>query len=184
MNRGPAALNRLSVGLIGLICVVIGAGAIAEHTDITPISTWLHRVDTGAISRFANSDWWVLVLLGVAVVSLIWGWSLIATVIRPGKVDDVTLAGSGSDGAMTIAPKTIASAVEDELGEQTMFSNVSAKATDDRGRTIIRVGVTARPTYSYAEIAGVLGPVVQQIRAALPDSDVHVQALVRLENPS
>ncbi|GAA1480857.1 hypothetical protein GCM10009624_12970 [Gordonia sinesedis] len=183
MNRGPAILDRFTVALVGLICLVIGAGAIAEHTGVQPVTRWLHRVDTGAIARFAQTDWWIPVLLGVAVLSLVWGWSLIATVIRPGKVDDVTLAGSGSDGSMTVSPKLIASAVAEQLGTQPMFSDVSAKATDDRGRTIIRLGVTTRPTFSYAEIAAVLGPVVQDIRAALPDSDVHVQALVELENP-
>lgn len=183
MNRGPAALHRLSILLLGLICLVVGVSAVLYEAGVKPITTWLDKLDVDAVSRFAATDWWVLVLLGIAVVALIWGWVLIATAIRPDKVGDVVLAGSGADGVMTVPPKQIAGAVAEELSAERMFAHVDAKALDDRGRDIIRVTVTARPTHSYQDIAAALAPAVEHVRDAVAGSGVHVQALVKLENP-
>ena len=78
----------------------------------------------------------------------------------------------------------IANAVAADLAGHTMFDDVSAKALDDRGRKLIRVTVTAPPTYSYDDVAAVLGPEIEPIRAAVDGSDVHVQGLVHFETPT
>ena len=183
MNRGPASFHRITAGLIGLICLVIGVGALLWKFDVPRIREWSDHLDSGWPARLDGTDWWTVALIVIVVVGLIWGWSLIASAIRPGKVDDLELAGSNDDGELVVAPKLIANAVADDLAGNTMFSDVSAKAVDDRGRKLIRVTVTAPPTYSYDDVAAVLGPEIELIRSAVASSDVHVQGLVHLENP-
>jgi uncharacterized protein YbjT (DUF2867 family) len=58
------------------------------------------------------------------------------------------------------------------------------KAVDDRGRSLIRIEVTAPPRYSFDEVAATLDPAIEHIRAAVDGADIHVQALVHLQNPS
>lgn len=184
MNRGPAILQRLTVGLVGLVCLAVGLAAIGWQTDIEPVHGWVDDLDPTWATTAVAASWWPAVLAGIVVVGLVWGWSLLATAVRPGKVDDLVLGGSGAEGSLMVPPKLIASAVAEELSAHTMFDQASAKATDDRGRSMIRIEVTAPPRYSYDEIAAVLGPVVANIRNAVDGADIHVQALVHLRTPA
>lgn len=181
MNRIPAAAHRLTTGLLGLILLVVGVAAIAWNLDVQPIVDWIDRIDNAAIGRFADSGWWTLVLAGIVLLTLVWAVPLIASAIRPGRVDDLELDGSDETGAMSVAPKLIAAAVADELAGDPMFTSVSARALNDRARSIIRVEVTASPERTYPEVAEKVGVVTDQIRDAVDGSDVHVQAFVHLE---
>ncbi|MFW0785095.1 hypothetical protein AAFP35_11275 [Gordonia sp. CPCC 206044] len=183
MNHGPAAVHRITVGLIGVMLLVVGAGAIAWRAGAEPIVGWIDRVDGDAIVRFADGPWWPVVLVAIVVVALVWGTRLVTASIAPGSVDDLILDGSGADGALTVPPKLIAGAVAEDLKGHTMFDRVAVKALDDRNRKIIRLTVTTRPTRSYAEIAKVVGDATDAVRTAVDGSDIHVQALVHLENP-
>lgn len=182
MNRGPAALHRLSVALIGLVALVIGVGMITDRLDVAPVTDWLDRLDTSAVSRFVASGWWPLVLIGIAVITAYWALKLIGSAIRPGKADDLMLAGSDASGSLSVPPRLIASAVADELSTATTLSSSNVKALDDRGRTIIRIVATARPTQSYDQAVATLAPALDHVRTAVEGSDVHVQAFVHLEN--
>ncbi|MGV9857223.1 hypothetical protein ACWDTD_01075 [Gordonia sp. NPDC003425] len=184
MNRGPATLHRITAGIFGIAVLLVGVGAVLWQLHVPVVREWADHLDAGWASRLARTDWWIVVLFGVAIVGLVWSWSLLATAIRPNKVDELELSGSNADGRLTVAPKLIAAAVADDLAGNTMFDEVTAKALDDRGRKIIRITVTAPPTYSYDEIAAVLGPEVQRVRTAVDGSDVHVQALVHLHTVS
>ncbi len=182
MNRTPAVLHRVSVGLLALALLALGAGAILWKLDVEPVHTWVERIDEGWLARAAQAGWWPALLAGVLIVALVWGWALLATAVRPGKVDDIVLAGSDERGTFTVAPALIASAVADQLAASPIVAKATAKATDDRGRKIIRLTVIAAPTRSYSEVADVVGDAVSDIRSAVGDSDLHVQALVHLEN--
>ncbi|MGC5246999.1 hypothetical protein ACPXB3_08765 [Gordonia sp. DT219] len=182
MNRLPVMVHRLTAAVIGLACIVIGIGALGWQLDITPIKGWVDALDPTWATTATAADWWWAALLGAVVVALVWGVSLLGAAARPGKVDDLILTGSGADGILTVPPKLIAAAVADELSGKTMFDEASVRALDDRGRSIIRIDVTAPPRYSYGQIAEVLGPAVDDIRRAVDGADIHVQALVHLRN--
>ncbi|MCF8571971.1 alkaline shock response membrane anchor protein AmaP [Gordonia sp. HY002] len=181
MNRLPAAVHRSTTAVIGLVLLVIGLAALAWNLDVQPFVDWMNNIDTDAVGRFADSGWWTLVLAGIVLITLLWAIPLIVSSLRPGKIDDVELDGSGETGTMTVAPKLIAAAAADELSGDTTFTSVSARALNDRARSIIRLEVTARPDHPYPEIADKVGVVTDQIREAIGDSDVHVQAFVHLE---
>lgn len=182
MNRLPTSFHRLSVTVLALALIVVGGGAIAWRTGLHPVDEWIVRIDDSALARAVEQSWWIGVLIATAVIALGWGLLLLSTNIAPRAVDDVDLEGSDETGTLTIAPKLIASAVTDELEGNPLFQKVSAKAIDDRSRSIIRVEVTARPNRTYAEITGPVETAVESITTALGDSDVHVQAFVHFEN--
>lgn len=182
MNRGPAVLHRITVGFFGVVFVAIGVAALGWQGRIGPIRSWVDHLNPRWATNATTASWWWAVLLGAVIIAAVWGFLLLGAASRPGKVDDLVLAGSGTDGELTVPPKLIASAVADQLATDTTFSRVSAKAVDDRGRAIIRIEVTAPPRYSYDEIAAKLAPAMSDLRAAVAGSDIHVQTLVHLEN--
>lgn len=183
MNRLTALGYRLSVGLIGLLLAAIGAIAITYQAEVEPIRSAVDGWDAGAPARFAESAWWPPVLAALILLGLLWGGWLVARAIRPGRIDDLTLAGSDESGTLTLAPRLVAAAVADDLRGRTMFDDVSVTATDDRGVKLIRIRVTAPPHFSHEQVAAALAPELEQIREALDGSDIHLQALVCLEYP-
>lgn len=183
MNRLPAAWNRISVGLIGVILLVAGLALIASQVNVGAPSRWVDRIDPDKVSHVADASWWTLVLVGVVVIALLWGLRLLRTLVRPQSVDILVLEGSHEGGSMTIAPGVIASAVATELSVNPLFDDVSVKAIDDRGAKILRICVVAPPTRSYEEITEALIASVEEIRAAVDSSGLHVQAMIELASP-
>lgn len=181
MNKGPAALYRATVFLVGLVCLTIGIGALAQHIGVAPIDRWVNRLDPTAIERFVATPWWLAVLGAVLVIGLWWGVRLMSGIVAPTKPVDLRLSGSGSSGTLTMSPGLLADAAADELTANTILKSVSAKAVDDRGTSIIRIVVTAPPHRSYQEVTEALAPTVKHLRTALDGSGTHVQALVHLE---
>ncbi|MFT3660440.1 MAG: hypothetical protein QM809_03315 [Gordonia sp. (in: high G+C Gram-positive bacteria)] len=183
MNRLPAAWNRISVGLIGAVLIVVGLGLVFSQVDAGPPARWVHRIDPDTVREAADAHWWTWVLVGIVALAVLWGLRLLATLVRPHAVDTLVLDGSDAGGRMTVAPGLIAQAVETELAEHRLFSDVSAKAIDDRGAKILRIVVTAPPTHSYDEIAEVLARSIEQVREAVDGADLHVQAMIDLVPP-
>lgn len=181
MNRLPATAHRLSVGLVALLLIAVGAAAVAWRIDAQPVAGWVDRLDERAALDAAQASWWVWVLAGVTVVAIGWGLLLVATNVRPRAVDDALLDGSDQTGALTVAPKLIAIAAATELAGNPLFQKVTAKAIDDRSRSIIRLEVSATPNRSFDEVTAPVAETVAAIRTALGESGVHVQALIHLD---
>ncbi|MFE0750653.1 hypothetical protein [Gordonia sp. NPDC058843] len=181
MNRLPATAHRLTVGLMALLLIAIGAAAVAWRIDAEPVAGWIERLDERAALDAAQASWWVWVLAGVTVIAVGWGLLLLATNIRPRAVDDALLDGSDATGTLTVAPKLIANAAAAELAGNPLFQKVTAKAIDDRSRSIIRLEVSATPNRSFDEVTAPVTETVTAIRTALGESGVHVQAFVHLD---
>ncbi|PVY30089.1 hypothetical protein C7458_105336 [Williamsia muralis] len=182
MNHGPAVGHRFTVGLIGILLVAAGVAAIGWRLEIDSIRQLVSRIDLDAPQRAADGRWWPAMLAVFAIIALLWGASLVLTAVRTGKIDDIRLTGSDSGGSLTIPPKLLASSVADDLRGQRMLDRVKAVATDDRGRKLIRITVTAQPHCSYDEIAAVVEDSVESIRVAVDGADLRVQALLHMEN--
>ncbi|AFR49741.1 hypothetical protein [Gordonia sp. KTR9] len=181
MNRLPAIAHRLSVGLVAVLLIVVGAAAMAWRVGIEPVAGWVERLDERAALDAAQASWWIWALAGLTVIAVGWGLLLLATNIRPRAVDDAVLDGSDQTGTLTVAPKLIANAAAAELAGNPLFQKATAKAIDDRSRSIIRLEVSARPTRRFDEVTAPVADTVTAIRTALGDSGVHVQAFVHLD---
>ena len=66
MNRLPAAWNRISVGIVGLLLVLLGLALLFSQVSVQPVSTWVGNVDSGRIHHAADSEWWTWVLVGIS----------------------------------------------------------------------------------------------------------------------
>ncbi|WP_439029291.1 hypothetical protein [Gordonia terrae] len=182
MNRLPATAHRLSVGLVALVLIAVGGAAVAWRVGADPVAGWVERFDERAALDAAQASWWTWVLAGMTVIAVGWGLLLLATNIRPRAVDDALLDGSDATGTLTVAPKVIASAAATELAGNPLFQKVTAKAIDDRSRSIIRLEVSAKPNRSFDEVTAPVSDTVAAIRTALGQSGVDVQAFVHLDS--
>lgn len=182
MNRGAAALHRLSLGLVGIGCLVIAVAVVLTRLSVDPVAEWVGRIDTDRIADTIGENWFAAVIAALAVIALYWGWRLIRTTIAPQRPDALTLPDSGADGTLTVPLKEVARAVESTLSGQTILRRARVQAIDDRGSKIIRIMVDARPERSYDEIVGVLTDPINDLRTAFDGSDVHVQAMIHLDS--
>lgn len=181
MNHGAAALHRLSIGLIGVLCVVLAVAIVLTRLSVRPVSDWVARIDTATIAETTDKGWFAAVIAAVALLALYWGWRLIRTTIAPQRPDVLTLPESGPEGTMSVPLKEVARAVEESLSSQTVLRKANVQAIDDRGDSIIRITVEARPERSYDEIIDILAEPIADVRAAVADAGVHVQAMVHFE---
>lgn len=182
MNHGSAALHRISVGLFGVLCLALAVAVAAFRFTVDPVSDWISRLDTAAISDTAAQTWFAAVLAAVALVAAYWGWRLIRTTIAPRRPEQpLSIAGSGPEGTMSIPLQQVAQAVQEQLSTQTMFRKVAAQALDDRDRRIIAITVDSRPDRTYDQIVAAVEPAIDDLRTAFDGSDVHVQVMVHLD---
>lgn len=181
MNHGSAALHRISTALFGLVCIALAAAVVAYRFTVDPVSGWISRIDTGAVSDTVAQNWFPAVLAGVAVIAAYWGWRLIRTTIAPRRATELTLAGSGPEGTLRVPLPQVAQALQEQLAAQTLLRQVSVRALDDRDRRILRITVDSRPERTYDEIVGALAPAIDDLRTAFDGSDVHVQVMVHLD---
>jgi len=182
MNRGAAALHRLSIGLFALICLALAAAVILYRLSVDPVATWVERLDTTAVADGIGASWFTAVLVALILLALYWGWRLIRTTIAPQKPDELVLDGSDEQGTLTVPLKLVARAVREQLATQTILDHVQVQAIDDRGSKIVRITVQAHPERSYDELVDVLAPAVTDLKTAFDGSDVHVQTFIHL-NP-
>lgn len=182
MNRLPAGLHRLTVILVGVALIVVGAGAIAWRVSAHPVDEWVQRIDTDAVVRFGDSAWWPAVLGGVLVAGVVFGAVLMFTAVRPTKAARVVLPASSAAGRLTVPPALLASAAANDLAKHPLIVGADGKALNDRRRMLVRLTVEARPHRSYPEIADICRSTRDDLIAALGDSPVHVQVLIHLRN--
>lgn len=182
MNHGSAALHRISVGVFGLLALALAVAVVAFRFTVDPVSDWISRLDTAAISDTAAQAWFAAVLAAVALVAAYWGWRLIRTTIAPRRpARPLSIAGSGPEGAMTVPLPQVAQAVQEQLSTQTVFRTATVQALDDRNRRILRITVDSRPERTYDQIVAALAPAIDDLRTAFDGSDVHVQVMVHLD---
>ena len=82
MNRLPATAHRLSIGLVALLLIAVGAAAVASQVDAQPVAGWVDRLDERAALDAAQASWWVWVLAGVTVIAIGWGLLLQRMTVR------------------------------------------------------------------------------------------------------
>ncbi|PKT72772.1 alkaline shock response membrane anchor protein AmaP [Streptomyces populi] len=89
MRSVPRIVNRVLIGFIGLVLLVLGGSVLAVGLGVRPPSWWIHDgrhdvlLSTAERTRWRDQGWWwPVVIAGLAVLLLLALWWLVAVVRR------------------------------------------------------------------------------------------------------
>ncbi|MFF5493284.1 alkaline shock response membrane anchor protein AmaP [Streptomyces aquilus] len=99
-------VNRVLLGLIGLVLVVVGGAVLAVGLGANPPSWWIHDsrhdvlLDTAERTRWRDAGWWWPTVLGaLALLVLLALWWLVAN-LRRHRLTEVLLDTGDGEGAL------------------------------------------------------------------------------------
>lgn len=99
-------VNRVLIGLVGLILLALGGSVVAVGLGVRPPSWWIHQgrhdvlLSTAERDRWRDADWWwPTVIAALAVLVLLALWWLVA-VLRRRRLTEVLVDTGDGDGAL------------------------------------------------------------------------------------
>ncbi|MBZ8177696.1 alkaline shock response membrane anchor protein AmaP [Corynebacterium poyangense] len=186
MSRGLATVDRIIVLLVGLLALAGGAWFLALHYNCPPAQEWNQKIDSAAIGRVPENNWYLYLLIGIVVLSAIIGLWLIIANIRPRGFSRVKSSASTSEGTIGLNISKIAEAISRTVEHKiSRVESVNEKVAFDRNRPTVRWTINAQPGIRIDELAAVLEQSEQDFREAIRDIDVdttyrlHVQPVER-----
>ncbi|MCF4005885.1 alkaline shock response membrane anchor protein AmaP [Corynebacterium uropygiale] len=173
MNRGLAAADRIIVFLVGLLILAGGVWVTALRFNCPPAQELGKRVDTKLIAGIPGESWYLYLLIGILVVSIIIGLWLIIANIRPHGFNRVRSSASAPEGTIGLTMGKIADAVGESIERQVpRVESVSQKVSVDRNRPTVRWTITAHPGVRLEQLRSVLEQSERDFREAIRDVDV------------
>lgn len=185
MSTATAALDRIIVLILAILLIAGGAGALLLAFDVDPVAERARDIDPTVIGRWSGNDWFIWVLVGVAVVALLLAIWFIAANARLRRPETVVDAESDETGELRYTLGTVASGAADHLERLPGVRRASSRAEVDRGTE------TMTFTVNIANNAH-LGPILEecsQTAADLADAidhghDTGVRFLLHVDSQS
>ncbi|WP_104159930.1 hypothetical protein [Arthrobacter sp. ZGTC212] len=178
MNRTPRALNRILLGLIGLILIGIGGGLLWLTLDSGAAGSWqrfapnmLERIQAfGADTALpGQSQSWIWVLL--AVVMLVAIVLLVLWAAAQGRGRTGTLVSEydddGAPGRVAISGAMAEQALRSALQEDPDVAAAAVSTYDVRGSSALRIRINPRQGAAPHLIAADATRLVEALDAAL-----------------
>ncbi|MFE6283766.1 alkaline shock response membrane anchor protein AmaP [Streptomyces sp. NPDC057877] len=150
-------VNRVLLGLVGLVLVVLGGAVLAVGLGLEPPSWWLHQgpddvlLSAAERSRWRDEGWWwpvVIAALAVAVLLALW-W--LTAVLRRRRLGEVLVDTGDGEGAL--------------LRGRAMEGALAAEAADLDGVGRAQVHLTGRRATPAARVRLHLEPHVDPAAA-------------------
>ncbi len=167
MSRLATGLDRLLVLLVGLVLIVVGAGAI-----LWQLATFSQAPKTltapGLVHATTQSWWpWAVGIGGAVLILLSLRW--LGAHVPGRKVHDVKLAGSDATGKLTVDLSALAAAAAEALAEAPGVRSATGKAVTDRGRRTLELIATMEPTADLAAVTVAVDRVGADLNQALAE---------------
>lgn len=173
MNRGLATVDRIIVFLVGLIALAGGLWFAALRFDCPPAKDLARRVDTQRIAEVPQQGWYLYLLIGILVVSVILGLWIIIANIRPHGFNRVRSSASAPEGTIGLTMAKIADGVGESIEHQVpRVESVRQKVSVDRNRPTVRWTINAHPGIRLEQLRAVLEQSERDFREAIRDVDV------------
>lgn len=192
MNGTPRGLNRLVLGLTGLLLLVLGA-ALAVLASVPPVAQrWQHWAgpqlqwlrELAARTRPASGGGGSWIWLVVAACLLVVAIFMVTWVANQGKGRTNilfqrwgTVEGDGAAGKVALSSAVAEQSLKVALLERGDLTGVSVTSYDFRGQASLRVRVLPRQGVAPHEVAADIGALVDAMDALL---GVEVPVLVSI----
>ncbi|OPG08752.1 hypothetical protein B1R27_08525 [Streptomyces sp. GKU 895] len=147
MLRG---VNRVLLGLTGLLLVVVGGAVLAVGLGANPPSWWIHDsrhdvlLDTAERTRWRDAGWWWPTVLGVlAVLVLLALWWLVAN-LRRHRLTEVLVDTGDGEGAL-LRGRALEGVLADEATRLDGVAHAHVQLTGRRDAPETRVRLQLEP---------------------------------------
>ena len=183
MRRTLNTLDRLAVGLIGLLLAAAGLIALLRWAGVDPVADAVGSVDTSRIESAPGQSWWDWALLAAAVLLGICGaWLLLAN-IAPNRLRSVTVRPHAEPfvGDIDIAVPDVARAAARSLERHRHVRSSTVRCYVDGVLPVVEMTVTATPTADDDDLGAAVSGVRELLLSSLRGSDVRVRMLLHRE---
>ncbi|SNX57476.1 hypothetical protein SAMN06272735_1946 [Streptomyces sp. TLI_55] len=143
-------VNRVLLGLIGLVLVVVGGAVLAVGLGANPPSWWIHDsrhdvlLDTAERTRWRDAGWWWPTVLGVlALLVLLALWWLVAN-LRRHRLTEVLINTGDGEGAL-LRGRALEGVLADEATRLDGVSQAHVHLTGRRDAPETRVRLLLEP---------------------------------------
>ncbi|MDV9190206.1 alkaline shock response membrane anchor protein AmaP [Streptomyces sp. SR27] len=143
-------VNRVLLGLAGLLLVVVGGAVLAAALDLSVPSWWPWSgssdvlLSTAERQRWRNEGWWwpvVIAVLGLIVLLALW-WLLVQ--FRRARLAEV-LVDSGDGEEAVLRGRALEGVLEADAGAQEGVARAKVSLTGRRGAPRTRVALLLEP---------------------------------------
>jgi hypothetical protein len=143
-------VNRVLLGVIGLLLVVLGGAVLAVGLGANPPSWWIHDsrhdvlLDTAERTRWQDSGWWWPTVLGVlALLVLLALWWLVAN-LRRHRLTEVLVDTGDGEGAL-LRGRALEGVLADEAAQLDGVAHAHVHLTGRRNAPETRVRLQLEP---------------------------------------
>ncbi|MFH0521211.1 alkaline shock response membrane anchor protein AmaP [Streptomyces sp. M41] len=150
MRAVPRVLNRVLIGLVGLVLLVIGGSVLAVGLGLDPPSWWIHDsrhdvlLSDAERTRWRDEDWWwpvVIAVLAVLVLLALW-W--LAANLRRRRLTEVLVDTGDGEGAL-LRGRALESVLTSEAARAEGVQRSRARLTGRRLAPEARVRLRLEP---------------------------------------
>ncbi|MEU3250282.1 alkaline shock response membrane anchor protein AmaP [Streptomyces sp. NPDC006997] len=149
------AVNRVLLGLVGLVLVVLGGAVLAVGLGVEPPSWWLHQGPDDVLLSDAERTrwrdegwWWPVVIAGLAVLFLLALWWLTA-VLRRRRLGEV-LIDTGDGESARLRGRAMEGAFAAEAADLDGVARAHVHLTGRRTAPVARVRLRVEPDVAPA----------------------------------
>ena len=183
MRRTLNALDRLAVGLVGVLLAAAGLIALLRWAGVGPVTDAVGNVDTDQIYSAPGQSWWDWALLSATVLLGICGaWLLLAN-ISPNRLRSVTVRPQGEPfvGEIDISVADVARAAARSLERHRHVRSSAVRSYVDGATPVVEITVTASPTADDHDLGAAVSGVRELLQSSLRGSDVQIRMLLHRE---
>lgn len=182
MNRRTARGNRIGLAIVGTVLLLAGAGALLRGLDLLPdlLGEAEEPVTNESTRDFvADQDWfWPAVAAALIVLALLClRWLLVQT--RTGALGTLRLEPDGGRGTTRMPARTLAGAIEDDLGRSPYLSRPRATLTGSRTSPRLRVAASVDPAADPTAVRTRAQEAIDRCRQALEAPTLPTTVLFR-----
>ncbi|MFG2950212.1 alkaline shock response membrane anchor protein AmaP [Streptomyces adustus] len=150
MSAMLRTVNRVLIGLVGLVLVLLGGSVLAVGLGAAPPSWWIHQGPHDVLLSVAERTrrqgagwWWPTVLAALAVLVLLALWWLIAVLRRRRLAEVVVDTGDGEEALLR--GRALEGVLADESGNMDGVQQAHIRLTGRRGAPAVRVRLLLEP---------------------------------------
>jgi hypothetical protein len=179
MSRAATAVDRTAGIAVGLVLILVGAGAIIWN------SNWFNGIPeyitAPGMALSVRSWWWPWAVTAAGIVLVLLGLRWLAAHALATRAHTMPLTGSGENGIMTADLGSVANAAARRLELDPSVQSAKATAFLDRGRRIVEITATAASAADLSAAAAAADKVCCEAVTMLDDDSVATRTRIRLK---